>query len=451
MTDVGPRRLALLAGWSDHLASNAAGQDFDCGRENRTDRVQRLVGEFLEEPTQERFRELWTPDVITDAVIGGPDAVLDSVPEIDDLAELLGEMRKADAYDPSWEENFMARTAVWELYGRLHPGRAPILSSEACRTLEHFGLGRPTSHEDAVVAWAEMRSIYEAHAGHATAGTDHEVPLNHELGEFLRFAATVDDETIVDTFTTEEFRPIEGWRREWPSASSIALRGHQKHLDGYIEAKRAGGFEQDGPEDLWNDGWFESWKDEYLEHVESVVKPAYDLENLRSDDVEPLIDDLTESTSLSSAVPTYMLGGRQGGILWSNFKQRSLENPEEAAEVLSYLFTDEDHVNLRLDRFGSFYGDLDDGGGALLSLATILLTFVFPREYVFYKWSLMRSFFEDFSDYGIETGYDTDQYWTLNVACKKQLLPEFDEELDNATMLDIHTLLYIYHKQYADN
>ncbi|GAB3034106.1 hypothetical protein [Natronobiforma cellulositropha] len=197
-------------------------------------------------------------------------------------------------------------------------------------------------------------------------------------------------------------------------------------------------------------GHVEVWKDEYRKHVETVVEPTYELTALEPDEVEPLLEDLTESMSASTPVPAYMLGGRQGGILWSRFKERSLEDPEEAAAVLSYLFDDEDHVNLRLDRFGSFYGDLDSGGGQLLSLATILLTFVYPREYVLYRWSLMTTFFGDFAAYTVRTGFNTDQYWKLNVACKRQLLAALDRHLEDATMLDIHTVMYVYDRKYAD-
>ena len=114
------------------------------------------------------------------------------------------------------------------------------------------------------------------------------------------------------------------------------------------------------------------------------------------------------------------------------------------------LFDEDEYIGVRMDRFAELYGSLDEGGGGLLSLATILLTFAYPREYIFYKWSLMSSFFGDFAAYDVDTGYETDQYWKLNLACREQILPVLDRELDDATLLDVHTLLYVYHKEYTD-
>lgn len=44
---------------------------------------------------------------------------------------------------------------------------------------------------------------------------------------------------------------------------------------------------------------------------------------------------------------------------------------------------------------------LDVGSGALLSFATLLLTFVYPTEYVFYEHGLMSGFFETYGSYDV--------------------------------------------------
>lgn len=447
---LGPRRVALLEAWADHVRSANSGPGFDLTDENRTRRTKERVESFLDDPTQDRFRELWSYETLADAVIGGPDLVLNQCDDVERIAETIEEIRTATGYDPAWESTFPVDTAVWELYGRLHPETAPILYSECTRGLKDMGFSSPRSYVEAEDTWREFKCAYDEYAGHATLGTDHEVPHNHEMSEFLGFVATQDDEVIEETLLDDEYRPIRGWREAWPVESGISLSGYESHVKNYAKAKKKDGLKQDGPNNLWNKGHVEVWKDEYRKHVETVVKPKYDLTAIEPNEVDPLLDDLTESMSASSPVPAYMLGGRQGGILWSGFKNRSLEDSEEAAAVLSYLFDNEDHVNLRLDRFGSFYGDLDDGGGQILSLATILLTFVYPREYVLYRWGLMSTFFGDFANYKVRTGFNTDQYWKLNVACKRQLLTELDRHLNDATMLDVHTVMYVYDRKYAD-
>ncbi len=450
--NIGPRRRALLEAWGNTVSDIESGPGFDFTDNNRTHRTQDQVTSFLNAPSDDQFRDLWSYEILADAVIGGPELVLNQCRGVEEVADTIEEIRAATTYDPGWEATFPVDTAVWELYGRLHPESAPILYSECTRGLKGMGHPQPGTFAEAKEAWSEFDRLYDDHVGYATRGTGHEVPRHHEMSELLRFVATQDDDVIADQLLDDEYRPITGWRQEWPVTTDIDFTGHEPHIEGYVEAKRNGGLELDGREDLWNKGYWEAWKGEYREHVADVVKPEYDLTDLTAANVESLLDDLggSTSTSLSTSVPAYMLGGRQGGIIWSGFKNRSLENPEEAAAVLSHLFDDEAHVNLRLDRFGSFYGELDEGGGQLMSLATILLTFVYPREYVMYRWGLMSTFFGEFADYKVRTGFNTDQYWKLNVACKHQLLIELDRELDDATMLDVHTLLYVFDREHAD-
>lgn len=452
LDDIGPRRKALLETWGTTASNTESGPGFDFTESNRTQKTQNQVASFLDAPSDERFRDLWSYEILADAVIGGPDGVLNQCSGIDEVADTIGDIRAASTYDPAWEETFPVDTAVWELYGRLHPKSAPILYGECTRGLKAMGYTQSATFAEAKEAWNEFDLVYDEHVGYATRGTDHEVPRHHEMSEFLRFIATQDDETIAEQLLDDEYRPLTGWRQEWPVTTDIELTGHEPHIEGYVDAKRNGGLEREGRDDLWNKGYWEAWKGEYLEHIEKVVKSKYELTDLTASEIEPLLDDLggSTSTSLSTSVPSYMLGGRQGGIIWSGFKDRSLEDPEEAAAVLSHLFDNEDYVNLRLDRFRTFYGELEEGGGQLMSLATILLTFVHPREYVMYRWGLMSTFFGEFADYKVRTGFNTDQYWKLNVACKNQILTELDRDLDDATMLDVHTLLYVFDREHAD-
>lgn len=449
----GPRRRALIQAWGEHVETTASGPGFNFTPENRTARTQNHVDAFITDPTTDNLEALWTYEVLADAIIGGPSRVLEQWEhDLDALAQRLETINDATEYDPDWEDDFPSRTAVWELYGRLHPESAPIVFSECTRGLEEFGFDRPRSFAAAESAWTDFTDAYLDLAGYATENTDHEVPLNHELSEFFTFIATQDDDTITAELQSPNgYRPLARWRQEGELAGDLELHGHDEHLEGFIEAKQQGGLTEDGPDDLWNRGYWEDWKQEYRDHMETEIKQTYDPTALTAAEIEPLLDDLSASASLSSVIPSYMLGGRQGGILWSAFKECSLEDPERTAEVLSYLYDEDEYIGVRLDRFAELYGTLDEGGGALLSLATILLTFAYPREYIFYKWSLMSSFFGDFADYDVGTGYDTDQYWKLNLACREQLLPVLDREFEDATLLDVHTLLYVYHKEYADS
>lgn len=451
-TQFGPRRRALLTAWGEHAATTSSGPGFDFTPDNRTRRTQARTEAFIKDPTSEQFKTLWTYDTLADAILGGSRSVLNHWnDDLEGLAAQIETISTASEYDSSWESEFPSKTVVWELYGRLHPEDAPIIYSESLRGLREFGYDEPETFDAAESIWTDFRDAYLDLAGYATEGSAHEVPLSHEISELFTFIATQDDEDIIDILQSPDgYYPLSRWRQEGSLDGELQLEGHESHVHGFIEAKQQGGFTEDGPKNLWNKGFWEDWKQEYREHFRTTIEQKYELTALTGDDIEPLLNDLNYSASHSSVIPAYMLGGQQGGILWSEFKKRSLEDPERTAEVLSYLFDEDEYIGVRMDRFAELYGSLDEGGGTLLSLATILLAFAYPREYIFYKWSLMSSFFGDFDGYSVDTGYDTDQYWKLNQACRNQILPVLTREFDDATLLDVHTLLYVYHKEHAD-
>lgn len=76
----------------------------------------------------------------------------------------------------------------------MHPEREPILSGDACQGLRQFGYGTIHSFEEGRAAMAEFRTDYEEIIGHATGGTDHEVPLWDEIELFLHLVHVLDDD-----------------------------------------------------------------------------------------------------------------------------------------------------------------------------------------------------------------------------------------------------------------
>lgn len=353
---LGPRRRALLEAWGEHITTESSGPRFDFSPTNRTNETQTKANEFVQKRDEESFEALWSKDVIADSVFSSTFVLNKYDGNTEKLARTIEDIQQSSGYNAEWEQNFAMKTAVWELYGRLHPETAPVLNSESNRGLEFMGFSRASTHSQATKQWNEFKEAYESVVGHATAGTSHEVALHHEIGEFLWFVANTDEDDLVRILLADQdtYQPITGWHDEKPLQNAIQITGLTRHIEGYITAKEQGGFERDGPDDLWNKGHFESWKDSYLQHMEDVVKPNYDLTNLSSSDIEPLLDDLTESTTLGTPVPSYMLGGASGGILWSEFKKASLADTEETAAVLSYLFDTEEDVSVRLDRFSKF-------------------------------------------------------------------------------------------------
>lgn len=209
------------------------------------------------------------------------------------------------------------------------------------------------------------------------------------------------------------------------------------------------GFEKEDT-GLWGDYW-ESWKWTHADHIRNTVREEYEITDLDGDELQSFLKQFKNApdVKLSSAVPTYLLGGRSGGILWNGFKNRSLEHPDEAATVLSVLFNETKPLTDRLVQFNDFYAPLDTSPGPLLSLATMFLMLTYPEEYVMYKYGKFSSFFAEYSDYSVSTGFNPKQYWVLNEASQRivrRLNEMFDEDpriKTEASMLDVHTLIWV--------
>lgn len=448
---LGPRRQALFRAWKRTAARERNGSNFDFTPSNRTQQAQEATTAFLADPTRSRFEKLWTREVIADAVMGGPALVVDNHDSVEAVADTVRDIQTATEYNPDWKGKIGNKTACWELYGRLHPTAAPILNITCASGLEDMGFTRPSSYDVAADQWAAFRSAYESVVGHATAGTEHEVPLHHEMSELLWYVARTDTETIRSELDVDlrQDALITGWRDETPLEHSIELNGHEKHIEGFIEAEKNGGFTADGPNDLWNGTHWEDWKDVYMEYLSESVWPAYDKTDLTGEEAVQLVEDLSETATLSKLVPPYLYGSQTGGQMWTEFRDRTEAQPEEAAETLSYLFDNDIDLTLRLDRFIHFY-DLDRSPGVLMSLVTMLLLFAYPKQYAFYKHEMVSDFFDEYSDYNIEQGFDSTQYWKFNQVCKKQLLADLERGLTDKdpTMMDVYTLLYIWQEKH---
>jgi hypothetical protein len=447
---VGPRRSALLDAWRRYAGSTREGPFHDFGSENRYQRVHQTLREFLDMPTEEAFEALWTREVLRDAVMGGPELVLTRWPgSIEELADRLRQMRDADEYDPAWEREFITKTAVREAYGYMDPETRPILSSSVTSGLDALGFPKPTSYVDRD-GYDVFAEAYQDIVGHATQDTEHEVPWYFEIEQFLVLLGSEDRTAVLDELPIDDDTPqLTGWHAEG-QAGRITFQGVDPLLEKYIETKTAGGFGQDEIES-WGGSYWENWKWTHAEHIQDTVRATYDITDLHPGEVEPFLNQFKKAPSveLSSSVPTYLLGGRSGGILWSEFKSHSEENAEQAATVLSTLFDESQPLRDQLTQFNDFYAGLETSGGPLLSLATVLLMLAYPDRYIMYKYGKFSSFFDAYSDYDVETGFDAQQYWVLNEASerlRRTLDDAFktDDRINtDASMLDVHTLIWV--------
>lgn len=187
------RQRELLNDWADLASQHTSGQEFDFSEQRHTARLHDRIDAFLSNPTERTFEAFWSTDTFRGAVMGGPSLVRKHWESVEDFAAFVSTIRDAETYDPSWEENFITGSMIWEVYGRSHPEREPILSGDACQGLRRFGYGTVHSFEEGREAMLEFRADYEEIVGHATAGTDHEVPLWDEIETFLHLVHVLDD------------------------------------------------------------------------------------------------------------------------------------------------------------------------------------------------------------------------------------------------------------------
>lgn len=192
------RQRELLGAWGETAHERASGLEFDFTDCRHTSRLHECLEAFLDNPSEATLGPLWTTDTLR-GVVGRPKMLVREWDSPEALAAFLRSVRDAETYDSDWEETFVSSSVVWELYGRLHPAREPILSGNACRGLQDFDYGTIRTFEGGREAMESFREDYEDVVGHATAGTDHEVPIFEEMEAFLHRFHVLDDEQFDGT------------------------------------------------------------------------------------------------------------------------------------------------------------------------------------------------------------------------------------------------------------
>lgn len=188
--------VTLLQDWQAVAETHAQGKSFDFVDLYELEALQRHVDEFVSDPDQVAFEKVWNH--LNSAVRKGSGSNIyekwtetnDRTPEA--LAEVLETIQDADEYDAAWEDRLGAKWTVRELYGQLHIETAPPINSKTLAGLELFGYPTPDSYADACAHFEDFKLDYLELCGHATADTEHAVPLNIEIDQLLRVIAEVD-------------------------------------------------------------------------------------------------------------------------------------------------------------------------------------------------------------------------------------------------------------------
>ena len=452
---LGPRATQVIAAWGEVADAHPTGPGYDLTSPTRSERYRNQLDVFVSEPTESNFNMLWTEKTLAAATEWHAATVLNLWPgSITGLASFLDEIRTAEEYDADWEDRANWGLAVAELYTRTNPER-PIVSDQARRGLRKFGIEPAVEFESLRDQITSFREVYVDVDGRVTGSNETPLSVYEEIDQLFALVTTATTDEIAASETgpqSELYAALRGY----PAASTndrgpieIDLEAATPAIDGHVAARRNKAY-ADTDTEHWAGTHYETWKWDFAEYVSEQVAASFTLDNLAGEDVEPFFnafwanaDEYTDTDVLSTPVPQYLLG-RWGVVQLQDFQATCLDDPEEAAAVLSVLFDEDVHLVDRLRGFHTFAASDEVSDGNLLRIATTLLMGVYPDKYVNFQYERFDTFFSSSANLdSLNTGFDAQQYSRIVLACR-DIRDAMRQELPDASMLDVHTLIRLY-------
>lgn len=454
---LGPRQRELLEGWRTTVRASPTGIGYDLTAPDPRIALEAALDDVRAEPTSDIFADLWATLRRTTTAYA---YVIGKWPEsIADLAAFLAEVSDAEAWDPEWTDVLRSPTWLFEVFTRTHD-ELPVVDTQTQTYLRRFGIRVDDDFRSNLNGMRRLQRAYEAVVGHVTAGTDYEVPVTRELDELFALLHAFPKAELPPRLlgrTRPVYEPLTGFEGTTHDGGRIELDVDlvERAVDAYVDGVEAGAYNIDPslPESerrqYWCGTYDEEWKHEAAAEVSRTLRDDLDGTALSSDELERVLEVFDEGHgAVSDSVIKHLLGPRQGWRVWDAFEERTVENPENTAAVLSRLFDPEaDYVTGRLDLFKWYYED-DDAlrTGSLMKLATGLLMLAWPDRYVQYQYGRCKAFADDVcvSAFEVEMGYNPTQYHRINSAAAS-LRDRIDERIDrDATMCDVQSMFYFW-------
>ena len=197
-TMVNSNQWKVLEEWREVAKNHTAGEEFHFANHDRTKDIRERADVFVDDPTSERFKSMW--DRMHAAIQrGNAENILSKWDNsIDELANLIKEIRDADHYDDQWESKLGGKTTVRELFGSLHIDEYPIINAATESGLAFFDYEQPDSYTEGVEEFEDFLQTYERVVGHATAEAEHglKVPIRIEVDQLFNVIDKVDESSI---------------------------------------------------------------------------------------------------------------------------------------------------------------------------------------------------------------------------------------------------------------
>lgn len=178
----------ILEKWSETISQTPSGSTFSLREEDKRSVIREKTDAFLENPSSDAFEEMWRIGYSASRAVAPtpiPEKWEDDGRSMEELADVIREVVESDSYDPSWEDALSAPRSTREFFGWHHAESQPILNAHSINALEFFGIPsqslQESPFEEKRSGWQTFQEVYEDVVGHATAGTDWEVPVNVEI------------------------------------------------------------------------------------------------------------------------------------------------------------------------------------------------------------------------------------------------------------------------------
>lgn len=171
---LGQSLIPALNTWEELVRDGPAGPGIDFSETNRTRLCYTRLEAFLNDPSIESFRKLWSPETLADYWVPNTASLPGSDNAVEHLHTLLSGIPSADKFDPLWVDQLGGTGSGWglyELFGRLQRGHEPIPSTEAQSVLSDLGYHVENNPNSVANGIREFRDKYDTHVGHASEGT----------------------------------------------------------------------------------------------------------------------------------------------------------------------------------------------------------------------------------------------------------------------------------------
>lgn len=145
-------------------------------------KVKEATDVFLNSPTEDNFRKLWSKDKLWAANMGGHATNVLKKNGLDKIIQVIKEIKKANEYNSEWEKQLKLKGVLREFWGKLKD--KPLENACADNALRFFGFKKPKDYNDFKNKYEQFQEKYISIIGGKQATS---FSINIELDQLFNF------------------------------------------------------------------------------------------------------------------------------------------------------------------------------------------------------------------------------------------------------------------------